>query len=258
MQKHFANMVPGTTKKRGGDWPTSKVLALIVLPTVLIANLLCLAWPSPPNPDVTLRQTVMFLRGHAQHDSWGPMRAALDEFNAHPEQPLYERLFFDKRVKFQYPPSALLPLKALATFGSPALISDRALNAVSFVAIWLTAFLCARILLASDPGAVRGGLDARWTMLMGVVLALLFFPLVRAFTLGQIQAWINGLFAGALYAWISGRTAISGALVGLICLIKPQLALLLAVGAVRRPSRFVGGAAAVIATLGGLSLAIFG
>ena len=29
-------------------------------------------------------------------------------------------------------------------------------------------------------------------------LALTFYPLVKAFSLGQIQVWINGLFAVAL------------------------------------------------------------
>src|SRR5262249_58972314 len=38
---------------------------------------------------------------------------------------------------------------------------------------------------------------------------LTFYPVVKAFTLGQIQVWINALFALALLAWMLGLKASS-------------------------------------------------
>jgi alpha-1,2-mannosyltransferase len=45
--------------------------------------------------------------------------------------------------------------------------------------------------------------------------------------LGQIQSWLNCLFAASVLAYGLGRKGIAGFLIGLICLIKPQLSLFL-------------------------------
>ena len=49
-----------------------------------------------------------------------------------------------------------------------------------------------------------------------LALALTFYPLVKAYTLGQIQNWLNGLFALALWFWVSGRKVPSGILIALM------------------------------------------
>jgi hypothetical protein len=78
-----------------------------------------------------------------------------------------------------------------------------------------------------------------------VGFALTFYPIVKAFTLGQIQVWINAMFALAVLAWMLGWRASSGILIGLISLIKPHYSLFLVWGALRAEWRFV---IAVVAT----------
>ena len=66
-------------------------------------------------------------------------------------------------------------------------------------------------------GAVR--------LLSAAALAATFYPLVKAYSLGQIQVWIDALFAVLVATW-GRRPAVSGACLGVMCLIKPQFALI--------------------------------
>ena len=94
--------------------------------------------------------------------------------------------------------------------------------------------------------------------LLAVCFALTFYPLVRSFFLGQIQTWIDFLFAAVVLSWMTGRKALAGVATGLICLIKPQLSLLLLWGLLRKQQRFVAGMAATIGTFVILSLWRYG
>ena len=76
--------------------------------------------------------------------------------------------------------------------------------------------------------------------------ALAFAPLIRGIRLGQIQVWLNAFFALSLLAFMFSRKALSGALIGLICLIKPQYAVLLLWGVLRREWRFMGACALIV------------
>ena len=91
-----------------------------------------------------------------------------------------------------------------------------------------------------------------------MLAALFYYPVGRAFELGQIQAWICLLFSMAALAWLSGRNAMAGVLIGLICLIKPQLALFLVWGAVRREWAFVIAWGVVVLAGNLLAVAVFG
>ncbi|MEX1034795.1 MAG: hypothetical protein WDZ54_02480 [Sneathiella sp.] len=49
----------------------------------------------------------------ANADSWFPMyQAAVEKLN-HPELNLYQTIFFENKIKFQYPPASLLPFMGL-------------------------------------------------------------------------------------------------------------------------------------------------
>jgi hypothetical protein len=63
--------------------------------------------------------------------------------------------------------------------------------------------------------------------MLAVVAALMFYPLVRAEVLGQIQVWIDALFTLALIFWLRSRRMLAGVCIGLACTIKPQFGLLL-------------------------------
>src|SRR5205085_12543234 len=89
-----------------------------------------------------------------------------------------------------------------------------------------------------------------------LALALTFYPLVKAYTLGQIQNWLNGLFALALWCWVSGRKVPSGILIALMALVKPHYGLFVLWALLRREWRFAGAfAATAIVGVGGSIIA---
>lgn len=189
-------------------------------------------------------------------DSWDPMRFALDWFHQHPDGHIYEQLFFIDRIKFQYPPSSLLPLHALSLLGVAP--TDAALNRANWwlvAANALTSGAFAYALARRSPDHAR----QRWQFaIVGALGALLFYPLLRAFHLGQLQVWINALFALSALAWLSGRKQLAGLLIGAICLLKPQFALFMLWGVLRREWRFLAGWGLVVALGLVASLAVFG
>ena len=91
--------------------------------------------------------------------------------------------------------------------------------------------------------------------ILAVVAALTFYPVVKAYSLGQIQSWLNFLFAVVLLTWMTGMRAVSGVALALMCLIKPTYALLFVWGAIRRQWRFVLSGAAVMAA--GLAISLW-
>jgi hypothetical protein len=90
------------------------------------------------------------------------------------------------------------------------------------------------------------------------VLALTYYPLVKAYTLGQIQVWLDAGFALLFCCWLAGRERLAGVLAALLCLVKPQHAVLLLWGALRRRWGFVCAAAATGAAGLAASVALFG
>jgi alpha-1,2-mannosyltransferase len=197
-----------------------------------------------------------WVHGLPSADSWDPMRAALEWSQQHPGGRLYEQLFFFDRIKFQYPPSSLLPLYLLSLVSSTP--TNEVLNQAN---CW---FVAANAL---TTGAFAFGLarrlpsyaTQRWQFaIVSAVGALLFYPLLKAFQLGQVQVWINALFALSALAWLANRKQLAGVLIGLICLLKPQFAMFMIWGLLRREWRFLAGWSAIL-TLGLVaSLAVFG
>jgi alpha-1,2-mannosyltransferase len=184
-------------------------------------------------------------------DSWKPMETARTYTRAHAAG-LYEQVFFTDRVKFQYPPTALLLFGAL---------ERPTLNLISWIATLATAGLIAvilRVAIRSSWGGHEGRTAAIALDALVVVAALTFYPFIKAYSLGQIQAWLNLLFAVLLLEWMRGRRGVAGAALGLICLVKPTYALLYLWGALRREWRFVGVGALVIGVGLALSLWRFG
>jgi hypothetical protein len=70
-------------------------------------------------------------------DSWMPMRTALDYVRKAGPGPLYQEVFFDRHVKFQYPPTALLPLIGLQAIGIHT--TDVVLNTINRVLVAVNA-----------------------------------------------------------------------------------------------------------------------
>ena len=82
---------------------------------------------------------------------------------------------------------------------------------------------------------------------MIVFAGLTYYPISKGIRLGQIQVWINALFALALLAVTANRKSVAGALIGTMSLIKPQYVTFLVWGMLRRYWRFALACLVVVA-----------
>jgi hypothetical protein len=217
-----------------------------------------------------LNHTSDVLHAEGCDDSWGIMTYALRYAQSPHTTPLYTEIFFNQRLKFQYPPSSLFAIEGMLWLGGPELVRtsecpdfmpDSLNDVLGWVFILMSAvsaaILLERGLRETLPGPSSSALiAARCLLVLG--LALTFYPIVKAFTLGQIQLWLNGMLALSLLCWATNWKASSGVLVGLMCLVKPHYGLFVLWAAWRREWRFT--LACVAAGLIGLvaSIATFG
>jgi len=201
---------------------------------------------------VFIRSTV-----HRGEDSWKQIANALDYLSSPHERTLYAEIFFARKNKFQYPPTSLLLLEPLRGLSYPKMVA--AANFLSWLAVWAGAVVLALILIKGLARAPSGDpFSPAAVLITAVGFTLTFYPLVKSFEIGQIQTWLYFLFSLALWAWLSGKKVLSGVLVGLICLIKPQLGLFALWGLLRGERRFTAGIIGTAGTLGAASLALFG
>jgi hypothetical protein len=199
-----------------------------------------------------------FIHPSDQGDSWLPMQHALEILNGPDRGRLYETLFLGAHVRFQYPPTSLLPFEVLSTIG---MSSIRALNALNSLVYLLNACAVAVLgwLLFRDTSR-RAGIapSGRAMAALAFAASFAFYPLLRAQILGQIQLWIDLLFTLALLSWFLQRRLLAGLLIGLACTIKPQMGLLLLWGLLWRDWRFVTGILAAAVPVLLLSLLRYG
>jgi alpha-1,2-mannosyltransferase len=166
-----------------------------------------------PTAETIIRPLDLFLEGVQGTDSWRPMQTA-DEYLHHPhELPVYDAMLVERGVKFQYPLSSLLLTRGLS-LDSLNRISWLSVLVVA-VSVWLTLWKSAR----QTPFEFQKS-DVMLALAV-IALTVTFYPLVKAYALGQVQAWISGLFAIAIVMWVFGREDVSGLAIGIGCLIKP-------------------------------------
>ena len=229
---------------------TRRLAIFFFLNVAAINGLLELSFPGGVW-DTVLAHTRDVFRAQSGDDSWGPMAAAYAYLKEPHTKPLYQAIFFEEGIKFQYPPSALVALQGMYLFGQDrvrisdemAFTSAASINDIlgwGFLAI--TALATAGLVEAGlrQAGAVshsRTQAVLRAVIVTGITLS--FYPVVKAFTLGQIQLWINSIFALALLFWVWRLRIASGVLMGLICLMKPHYGLFMLWGVLNREWRFV-------------------
>lgn len=213
--------------------------------------------------DTVLQHVAGFLLARGHHDSWEPMRQALAYVRSAGAEPLYEVVFFQRGVIFTYPTTSLLFLEGVGAVTGHPLAADGPLNVLSWIAVATTIGASTLLLRESVrvhlPELWRGAAyERRLVWILGAALTLLFYPLVKAFTLGQIQTLITALVACAMLAWVRGREGWAGACVALACLVKPQIGLLVVWALLRRRWRFAWAWAAVVVPIGLWSVARYG
>ncbi|MBF5095574.1 DUF2029 domain-containing protein [Azospirillum sp. INR13] len=100
------------------------------------------------------------------------------------------------------------------------------------------------------PGVRPDQRDDRLTQVLlggfGFAATLCFYPVLKAFSLGQVQVWLNAAFVFACIALLRDRRALCGALLGASTLMKPQMSLFLAWAVLRGDWRMAAGWAAVV------------
>ena len=209
---------------------------VFLMDALLLTVALLLAGAS--DNETIVRPVRRFLAGEQQTDSWRPMDLA-KQYLTHPhERPVYEELLKSRGVKFQYPLSSLLFTRHL---------SLDTLNVVSWVSIVLVVAVVWLILRRTGTGTpLEFGAGDPTVGLALIGLTLTFSPLMEAYALGQIQAWINAALALATLAWLTRREDLAGVAIGFACLLKPTYLLLGVWGLVRRKTRFVVPMAAMV------------
>ena len=187
-------------------------------------------------------------------DSWRAMRAALDHFGEQREEPLYASIF-ETCVKFQYPPSSLLLLDAMQSLLGRAVVSNLVLNTVSFSFLGGMLYALSRIYRRAFPEGTKLTLcDHAVPLLIGVTS----YPVLKSFLLGQIQTWLNALFALTVLLYIERRPAAAGVVIGFVATVKPQLALFLPWALIRKEWAFTRGMLGSGAVIFAISLVRYG
>ncbi|MBP2299254.1 UbiA family prenyltransferase [Azospirillum picis] len=181
-------------------------------------------------------------------DSWDPMIAALGWLHEHPGENVYDGVFFQQHIKFQYPVTSLLPLEAMRAAG---LLTLHAFSRINLLLVMATAAGMAILMLELAARLkLPGARDDRTTQFLlgglGFTATLCFYPVLKAFSLGQVQVWLNAAFVFACVALLRDRRALCGALLGASTLMKPQMSLFLVWAVVRGDWRMAAGWAAVV------------
>jgi alpha-1,2-mannosyltransferase len=248
--------------------PFTLRLALFLLFCAVVLNGLIYVTAPAPLKENALNHSWDVVNGRGSDDSWGAMQAALTYFTTPNTTPLYSEIFFNRQFRFQYPPSALFALQGLQRLAPDNVRTDEnqtfAGVTLNDIVGWLFIVATGAATAALLELQVRKRYAVHSRVLVAARLAiaagftLTFYPVVKAYTLGQLQVWINGLFAVALLCWVIGWKAFSGFLVGLACLMKPHYGLFLPWALLRAEWRFLAVCAATVAAGLGASVLVFG
>jgi len=225
---------------------------------------------SLPDPDRLGKSTVLFhtlklfIARAPGTDSWNPMFEALSYLQNEHQGSVYSQLFFLKGVKFQYPLTSLLPLAFMRRLLSET-NARTLLDISSRLSIVITIIFCIKIfnlsLKTKVIEEVKGFYSKFNPTIRNLVLLCLgftFYPIIKAHTLGQVQVFINLFFTLATWFWLNGKDRASGFLVGLMVLFKPQYALILVWGLLRRKWSFAIAAFMTAVPIFLLSILVFG
>ncbi|HEX5284847.1 MAG TPA: glycosyltransferase family 87 protein [Bryocella sp.] len=217
----------------GKQIPANNVRKLRLLSLAGVAVLIALsllAWYGR-NPDTA----TLSILGHAVvsppgRDSTLYMQMGESAFRS--GHRIYPELFFKDHQKFIYPPTSLFLIEGLNLLG---------VHGLSPELVWKI------ILLLAWAGCVALGVlfYRRQRPLATVVelaaiavLGILFLPFAEAVYRGQVQILLTLLWELSALLWVRQRKGSSGFVLALTCMFKPQLAIFLLWGALRREWRF--------------------
>jgi len=250
------------SRSLGIDRPTFLIGIVFVVACVLPVLAVRATGYYPPILAITLN--AFFDSGHIDgHDSWQPIGDALRYLAAHKPDGLYQATYWHSADQFIYSPPSLVFCRLtqwppLLDWTSPQSL-NRAFRWVMFGAVILTVILFNEFYRVLGIGApVPGRMERAARIAIPAGAALLFYPLMRGYWLGNVQTGLTFLLLLALLLWLRGHRIAVGACLGLICLFKPALAPILLWALLRREYRVIWGFFALVIPFGLASLWLFG
>lgn len=191
-------------------------------------------------------------------DSWEPMLDAVTQLQSGGKDTVYEALFFRQGVKFQYPLTSLLPVWAIQHLLNSKLWALRIFKLLSWLSVLVYVACVVALPIIQWPPAKGSGPNRFLICALIGLAALLFYPMIRAFALGQLQTIINAAFAGAFLCYLKGREKVAGLLIGCLVLLKPQYFLVILWGILRK--RYTFARIALVCVIAGFvtAVALFG
>jgi len=192
------------------------------------------------NNKMSFDHALWVFTGEIGNDSWRPMQLAYDHWVESQEQSLlYTDLLLPVKVKFLYPPTALLITQFIETNNVNLLEFS---TTATIIFLFAMAAAVAATALRQYKSASAPPLSTTEQVLVGALLTLLlftFYPVVKAATLGQMQVWLNAFFAIAILCYIAGWDILAGVMLGLMASIKPHYALFIFWGLLRGNKKLV-------------------
>ena len=174
---------------------------------------------------------------------------------------IYETAFFQRGIRFIYPPTSLLLYRAWQAAAWLHIPPSVAMNAMLLLALLGTMAVAGEFLLRLLPERdIRESTPRdRWKIraLVGL-LAFVFLPIIDAYNLGQVQTLLNFLVMASVLLWLRGSRISPAILIGLTCWLKPQMSLFLFWGLLRRQWSFAISLCITLMVGLSLSLAVFG
>jgi hypothetical protein len=174
------------------------------------------------------------------NDSWRPMQLAYDHWvESQGRSLLYTDLLLPVKLKFLYPPTALLITQFINTNNVDLLAFS---TAATFIFLFLMAAGVIATVLHTYKAYKVPQPSLAEQIAIGILLTLLlftFYPVIKAATLGQMQVWLNASFAIAILCYITGWDILAGVMLGLMASIKPHYALFIIWGLLRGNKKLV-------------------
>jgi hypothetical protein len=192
------------------------------------------------NNKMALDHAVWIFTAEIGNDSWRPMQLAYDHWvESQGQSLLYTDLLLPVKVKFLYPPTALLITQFIETndINQPSFSTATTIIFIFLMIAGVIGMALYKYKKYKTPQLSKGE-----QVVVGILLALLlftFYPVVKAATLGQMQVWLNAFFAIAILCYITGYDVIAGIMLGLMASIKPHYALFIIWGLLRGNKRLV-------------------
>ncbi|MBN8892705.1 MAG: hypothetical protein ABS99_03130 [Acetobacteraceae bacterium SCN 69-10] len=203
-----------------------------------------------------------WLRIDAGGDSWGAIEQALRHLDTKGTVDFYKDLYHSASHQFIYSPLSLVFYRLTQYIPGIDWYSQDAMNRVSWPMVPATIVVLALTIGYSLPrlGRLAAPRPMEWAAigLAAALAVLLSWPIMRGWHNGQIQTWLNLLGMLALLCWLLGGRAVVGVLLGLACIVKPQLGVVVLWAALRGQWAVLAGCAVVVAGFAVASLAAYG